>query len=104
MTPIRYNAYQKWQTEIIATAASGATFTPLGNYPCDEVVIYNPASGVKLDIIASSQLDLAKFVTIDAPAGATIPVGGNANEIMVRRNDQSNTPDTVRFIWRRYQR
>ena len=104
MQQIRYNAYQKWKTQIVASSASGETFVPLGDYPCDEVVIYNPASGVKLDIIASSQTDLTQFVTVDAPAGATIPVGGNANEIMVRRNDQSNPPTTIRFIWRRFNR
>lgn len=104
MNPIRYNAYQKWQTQTVETDASGTAFVVLGDYPCDEVVIYNPSTGVKLDIIASSQADATKFVTIDAPSGATIPVGGNANEIKVRRTDLSATPTTVRFIWRRYQR
>ncbi len=106
MNQIRYNAYQKWSTETTDTASHGEVFTPLGNFPCDEVVIYNPADGTKLDIISANQHadDPTKFVTIDAPAGATIPVAGYANEIMVRRNDQSNTPVTVRYTWRKFNR
>lgn len=108
MSPIRYNAYQEWRTGKVTTTA-GATFTPLGDFPCDEVVIYNPAAGVTLDVIASSWIagsaaDPAQFVTVDAPAGAVIPVGGNANEIAVRRNDQAATETTIRFIWRKFRR
>lgn len=106
MNQIRYNAYQKWSTETKDTSASGEVFTTLGNFPCDEVVIYNPAAGTKLDIISANQYadDPTKFVTIDAPSGATIPVAGYANEIMVRRSDLSDTPITVRYIWRKFNR
>lgn len=108
MSNIRYNAYSSWRTGII-TITAGATFTPLGDFPCDEVVLYNPASGVALDVIASSWIagtaaDTTQFVTVDAPAGAVIPVGGNANEIAVRRNDQAATSTVIRYIWRKFQR
>lgn len=107
-TPIRYNAYSSWRTAKITTTA-GATFTPLGDFPCDEIVIYNPAAGVSLDVISSSWIagtsaDTTQFVTVDAPAGAVIPVGGNAMEIAVRRNDQAATSTTIRYIWRKFQR
>jgi hypothetical protein len=104
MTPIRYNAYQSWSTEIVDTSTSGEVFTPLGDFPCDEVVIYNPSTGVSLDIKASNQPDDTKFVTIEAPSGATIPVGGLASEIMVRRTNLSDTPVTVHYIWRKFRR
>ncbi len=105
MTPIRYNAYSSWSTETITTDSSvGATFTPLGDFPCDEVVIYNPSTGVALDIKSAFQTDATKFVTCEAPSGATIPVGGNAKEITVRRHDTSATPTTVRYIWRKFRR
>ncbi len=100
----RYNAYSSWSTETVATLAAGSTFVPLGDFPCDEVVIYNPATGVSLDVKQAGQGDATKFVTVDAPAGATIPVGGLASEVMVRRTDLSNTPTTVRFIWRKFRR
>ncbi len=104
----RYNAYSSWRTGII-TISAGATFTPLGDFPCDEVVLYNPASGVSLDVIASSWIagtnaDTTQFVTVDAPSGAVIPVGGYANEIAVRRNDQASTPTVIRYIWRKFMR
>jgi hypothetical protein len=107
-TPIRYNAYSSWRTAII-TIDAGATFTPLGDFPCDEVVLYNPATGVSLDVIASSWIagtsaDTTQFVTIDAPAGAVIPVGGNASEIAVRRTDTASTETTIRYIWRKFNR
>jgi hypothetical protein len=106
-TPIRYNAYSSWRTAI-KTIAAGATFTTLGDFPCDEIVIYNPASGVSLDVISSSWIagtsaDTTQFVTIDAPSGAVIPVGGNANEISVRRTD-AGAETTVRYIWRKFMR
>lgn len=106
--PIRYNAYSSWRTAIV-TITAGATFTPLGDFPCDEVVIYNPAAGVALDVIASSWIaggsaDLTQFVTMDAPSGAVIPVGGNASEIAVRRNDQASTSTVIRYIWRKFMR
>ena len=108
MSNIRYNAYSSWRTGII-TITTGATFTPLGDFPCDEVVLYNPASGVALDVISSSWIagasaDTAQFVTVDAPSGAVIPVGGNANEIAVRRNDQASTSTVIRYIWRKFMR
>lgn len=102
--PTRYNGYQNWSAEITATAASGSGFTALPNIPCDEVVIYNPASGVALDVKNSNETDATKYVTVDAPAGAVIPVSGTAAEIEVRRHDQSATPVTVRFIWRKFRR
>lgn len=109
MPQYRYNAYSQWATEIVATSDTGTGFVSLPDIPCDEIVIYNPAAGVSLDIISSQRLNEnpptpTKFVTVDAPAGATIPVGGNAAEIAVRRNDQSVTPITVRFIWRKFRR
>lgn len=103
MTPIRYNGYSSWSTETAATPNPGSEWTTLGDFPCDEIVIYNPSTGVALDIKQSAAAD-AKYVTVEAPSGATIPVGGNAQEIMVRRNDQSNTPITVRYIWRKFRR
>lgn len=104
MTPIRYNGYSSWSTETVATLNPGTTWVSLGDFPCDEVVIYNPATGVSLDVKASCQPDATKYVTVEAPSGATIPVGGNAQEIQVRRTDLSNTPITVRYIWRKFRR
>lgn len=107
MSPIRYNAYSSWRTAI-ATVAAGDEWTTLGDLPCDEVVIYNPAAGVALDVIASSWIagnsaDENQYVIVDAPAGAVIPVGGNANEISVRRND-AGAETTIRYIWRKFMR
>jgi len=105
MTPIRYNAYSSWSTETVSTdGAVGANFVPLGDFPCDEIVIYNPSTGVPLDIISAFQSDLSKFVTCEAPSGATIPVGGNAKEVMVRRHDGVPSATTVRYIWRKFRR
>lgn len=104
MTPIRYNGYSSWSTETATTSGTGASFVTLGDFPCDEIVIYNPSSGTPLDIKSSLQSDATKFVTIEAPSGATIPVAGNAQEISVRRTDNSGTPVTVRYIWRKFRR
>jgi beta-lactamase superfamily II metal-dependent hydrolase len=108
MNQIRYNAYSSWRTGII-TITAGATFTPLGDFPCDEVVILNPGTGVSLDLIASSWIagasaDTTQFVTLDTPSGTVIPVGGNANEIAVRRTDQASTSTVIRYIWRKFMR
>lgn len=105
MFGIRYNGYQEWGTDYVETVAAGTAFINLNNQPCDEVCIFNPASGVSLDVLAAkTPLSLDKFVTVDAPSGTVIPVTGNANEILVRRTDLSATPTTVRYIWRRYRR
>ena len=108
MAGFRYNAYSSWRTQILATANPGTGFTPLGDFPCDEVVIY-VASGTSIDIISSSWLggteaDTTQFVTAEGPAGVVLPVGGNANEIAVRRTNLSNTPITVRYVWRKFMR
>jgi len=108
-TPIRYNAYSSWRTGTVQTSDDGTTFAPLGDFPCDEVVIFIPTGGEALDIIASSWIagtnaDDTQFVTADSPSGTVIPVGGNANEIAVRRTDLDATPATVRYIWRKFMR
>jgi len=106
MTPIRYNAYSSWCSEIVQTSASGSTFVPLGDFPCDEVVIFVDSASEAIDILASSKIVSAPtdYVTADSPSGTVIPVGGNANEIAVRRADESGTPTTVRYIWRKFMR
>ena len=102
MQGIRYNAVQNWGTDIVATSASGATFVNLNEQICDEVTIFIPASGVAIDVICASKIATpTKFLTLDAPSGATFPVTANAKEIMVRRTDNSNTPFTVRYSWRK---
>ncbi len=104
LSQIRYNAYSSWRTQTVSVEDE---FVPLGDFPCDEVVIY-VESGVNIDIIASSWLggteaDPTQFVTAEAPAGVVIPVGGNANEIAVKRTTGSD-PVTVRYIWRKFSR
>lgn len=102
---IRYNAYSSWACDLVATLAAGSTFVPLNDQPCDVVtIILNSSGSVKLDIINSCQTDLTKFISIDAPSGFVLPVGGNANEISIRRTDLSATPVTVRYVWGKYRR
>lgn len=108
MLGIRYNGYQDWSTDTVDTLAAGTSFVNLNDQPCDEVTIFIPLSEVKLDIIGAKQMapsgSQTKFISVDAPSGVTIPVAGNAAEILVRRNDQSATPTTVRYIWRKFRR
>lgn len=102
--PNRYNAYSSWRTAIVEVADE---FVPLGDFPCDEVVLY-VESGINLRVISSSwiagsEADTDQYVLAEAPAGLVIPVGGNANEIAVRR-DSGSDPVTVRYIWRKFAR
>lgn len=108
MLSIRYNGYQDWSTDVVYTLAAGTAFVNLNYQPCDEVEIVVPLSGVKLDVLGAKEMapsgDRTKFVSIDAPSGLTIPLCGNANEVMIRRNDQSATPTPVRYFWRKFRR
>ena len=101
----KYLSLQTWGTDIQATSAVGATFVNLPHIPCDEVTIFNPSTGVALDMLAAGQAaNPTKYVILDAPSGTVVPVSGSAKEIMVRRSDQSGTPVTVRFSWRKFRR
>lgn len=100
----KYNAVQTWDCDIVSTLAAGTAFIRLNDQPCDEVTIVNE-TGAALDV-SGAYVEAAptKFVTVAASSGITIPVAGNAKEIAVRRNDQSATQSTVRYIWRKYKR
>lgn len=100
-------AVQNWGTDIAATGASGAVFTPLPSHDCDEVQLIIPAAlALSIDIQVQSNPPVysTQIVTIDSPSGLVIQVTGNSLEIGVRRNDQSNTPASFGFIWRKYRR
>lgn len=88
----------KWGTGSVQTSATGATFVGLGNIECDEVVIINE-SGVALDVKAAGADNATAIKVSGAPQ---IPTSGNANEVQIRRNDQSNTQVAIGFIWRKY--
>ena len=103
MQGFKYNSTQNWATSSVATSGSGASFVGLNDEPCDEVTIVILANGVGLDIQGPSGSS-TDYVSIDAPSGLVIPVSGNAKEVQVRRTDQSATPATVRYLWRKYSR
>lgn len=89
----------KWGTAKTATSATGATFVNLSDFDCDDVTILNE-TGQALDVRSPNSAD---FVTIADGSGITVAVSASSLEVMVRRNDQSNTPVTVRFMWHKYQ-
>ena len=105
MTDIRYTAVQSWGTDFVTTLAAGTAFINLNDQVADEVTLIIPASGAKLDVLCAGQLpDTTKFVSVDAPSGFVIPLSGNAQEVMVRRNDLSGAATTVRYTWRKFRR
>lgn len=101
----RYVGAQTWGTDFVATSTTGSTFVNLNNEIADEVSIILPAGSVGIDVLCAGQYATpTKFVSIDAPSGFIIPLTGNANEVLVRRTDQSNTPINVRYTWRKVRR
>ena len=88
-----------WSTDTVSTSATGANFVSLPNRDCDEVLVIN-SSGFALNLRAAGQS--SGGVKIPDAGSPLIPVSGNAAEVQIRRDDQSNTPITVGFIYRRY--
>ncbi len=97
----KINPTQESQTQSVATSSTGANFVELPNNVADEVTIIVLAAGVGLDIMIGHGAGSNDFIQVDAPSGLTLPLCGNTAEVRVRRTDQSNTPATVRFFWRR---
>ena len=88
----------RWGTSSVDTSESGATWVSLPDVDCDEVLLVN-TTGVTLGL-RSSEATLG--IKLPDAYGPAIPVSGNAREVQVRRFDESDTPVTVGFIWRRY--
>jgi hypothetical protein len=82
----------------VATSGTGATFVPLASAACNAVEFINTAP-------AAVDIEYRRGgagVAINIPAGASFPVLGvtNANQLDIRRVDQSNTPQTVYYhVW-----
>jgi hypothetical protein len=89
----------QWGTSRVQTSASGTTFVALPTFDCDEVLVVN-ASGVSMDLRNSSETSGVGIVLPDG-GSITLPVSANAQEVAVRRNDQSNTQVYVGFIYRK---
>jgi hypothetical protein len=87
-----------WGTRTVTTAANGTSWTTLANINCDEVLIVN-SSGTAISIRNSGETS-GTGVKIPDSSFPTITVGGNANEIQVRRTDLSTTTVTVGYIFR----
>ena len=105
MTDIRYTAVQSWGTDFVTTLVAGTAFINLNEQVADEVTLVIPASGSKLDVLCAGQVATpSKYVSIDAPSGFVIPLSGNAQEVMVRRNDLSGAATVVRYTWRKFRR
>lgn len=81
-------------TGSVATSATGAVFTNLGNAPAHEVLIIN-RSGVELEVKTANS-----SVAIPLANGAAVALGLSASlaEVSVRRADQNNAQATVHFI------
>lgn len=97
MSKIKPNG--QWGTSRVQTSASGATFVTLPTFDCDEILIVNEST-VSVDLRNSSETS-GVGVVIASGGAITIPVSANAQEIQVRRNDQSNTQVYVGFIYRK---
>jgi hypothetical protein len=80
-------------TGTVSTAATGTNFVQLVSAPASEVVIYN-RSGVEISWRYGASGQELRIVN---GIGETIPVVANADEIRVRRTDQSNTPVTINY-------
>lgn len=75
----------------------------LTNRPADEVTILLASTDVAVDLLAAGEYaNPTKYVTLDAPSGITIQLAANCAELMFRRNDQSATAFTLRYIWRKF--
>jgi hypothetical protein len=98
MSALRPNG--KWGTDRVQTSATGATFVTLPTHDCDEVLIVN-SSGVALDLRAAGE-NSSNGIKIPDAGSPTIPVSANAQEIQIRRNDQSGTQVYVGFIFRKF--
>lgn len=92
------NPNGQWSTDKVDTSVTGATFVSLPSHDCDEILIVN-ATGYALEVRAAGSTDGVK---IPDGSGAGFPMSGNSKEAQVRRFDQSNTPVSVRFIWRKF--
>lgn len=84
----------------VLTLAAGTSFVRLGDHDCNEVTIVNE-TGVAIDILrlgAVASWETA-FVKCSSPSGLTLRVCQNANEIAVRRSDQTGTVTRVRYLF-----
>lgn len=99
----QFQPVSQWQVDHGPTSGAGSAFASLPSHECDEVTIINPSVAVDFQCY-SQDPDANAFATIAANGGITIQVAANSREIMVRRNDVSNTPVQVKFIWRKYRR
>jgi len=76
-----------------ATNATGSTWQAFDSQACDRLDIYND-TGVDIEWSYSPGSASLK-VKIAAGGGHKVPGITNANQVMIRRVDQSNTPVTV---------
>lgn len=84
----------------VLTVVAGTTFVNLADHICNEVTIVNPS--VDIDILPFGSDPSNGYVTAASGSGLTIPISGNAQELGVRRNDQTGTPTRIRFLYRKW--
>lgn len=89
--------------QAVTTSTTGANFAQLPSVVANQVVIYN-GSAVSLDVQYCDNGGNARGgaeTFLPVPAGTAQPFRGlsNAQQLQVRRSDNSNTPVTVKFTY-----
>ena len=94
------NNYWENGTNAAVTVNGGATYVTLGAAACRLVTMWNTIpSGVNAAVDLEVRYGSGTAVVLPAGSFASFPVNANANELSVRRFDQSASAVTVNYIY-----
>lgn len=91
----------KAEIHSVQTSASGASYVQLGNYTCNQAIIHNK-TGTVLRVaycdLAGADRPGETYLTIADGVALAFRGISNANQLKLKRDDESNSQVTVRFV------